>query len=255
VEDPSGVGAVAVVTRSTRGGGGGSMGAPLLLLLLAAAICARTRSPWMRNRFAAALIVLAMLPVHAQAAEDAWWHSLYATGTVSYADTHVSEGEMERAFQAQGIDSTVQSVDGTRSAWAAALGYQLSDHWSIEAGYLDLGKVEVIFDALATAQELAQVHPSSGHGATLAGVYRIPMGEHFSSHVRLGVFDWDSSYKTRTDGEVTDTYRDSGTDVLWGVGASYALPRAWEISLELQRIELPHERTQMIGVQVRWGGR
>jgi hypothetical protein len=232
------------------------MGAPWLLLLLAVAIYTR-RNAFARRSWpiAAALVAFVVLPDQAHANETAWWHALYATGTVSYADTHVSTGEMERAFQAQGIESTVQSVDGSRSAWSVALGYQLSHHWSVEAGYLDLGKVEVTFDALATAQALAQVHPSSGHGATLAGVYRIPMGEHFSSHVRLGVFDWDSSYKTRTDGDVTDRFRDSGTDVLWGIGASYALSGAWEISLELQRIELPHEPTHMIGVQVRWGGR
>ena len=226
------------------------MGAALLLLLLLAVV---RNSRALRKGAAAALVLLATLSTQAQADDREFWQPFYATATVSYADTKVSTQALERAFEAQGIASTVHSADGGRWGWGVGAGYRLADRWSIEAGYLDLGEVSMTFDALGTARNVARVHPSSGNGATLSGLYRLPLSERIGSYARLGMFTWRSKYEAREGGEIIDTYRKSSTDLLWGFGVSYAFSLACDIALELQRIEFEDEPTNSFGVRVRWG--
>jgi hypothetical protein len=168
------------------------------------------------------------------------------------AKTRIDESDVHRQFQAQGIDSTVHSVDSERLAWAIGVGYELADRWALEAGYLDLGEVKLSFDTPQSETDLARVHPSSARGATLAGLYNLPLGEYINAQARLGAFIWKSEYTTRRADARIDTDDDSGIDLLWGVALGYNVSRAGSVNLELQRIELEGEPTDVIGLQVRW---
>jgi VCBS repeat-containing protein len=244
VEDPGGVGTVHVVTSKTRGGGalGPWMLVPMLLLALH-----RLRETSAKRFGAIAMLALAVsLPTHARAEE----RSFYATATLGSADTQISKSDVELAFASLGIDSTVHSVDSERLAWGMGVGYRFSDRWSVEAGYLDLGEVDLEFDASAADTNLAQVHPLSAQGATISGSYRMRLSDRVTAHAQLGAYVWMSDYTTRTDGVKVDTDEDSGIDLLWGVGVGYALSSAW--SLELRKIEFDDEPTQVIGLQAQW---
>ncbi len=249
VEDPGGVSSVSSVTSSTRGGGG-AMGPTSLLLLLALIALGRLR-PHHAKRIGAGLVMLATASAasaQAQADSPAW----YVTGTLGYAKTNISESDVKRDFAAHGIDSNVHSVDGERAAWGAGVGYSFDERWSLEAGYLDTGKVDLSFDTLATQTELAHVHPLSARGASVTGLYRHRLAERVVAQVRLGGFLWRSEYATQRAGTRIDADRASGIDLLWGVALGYELSSTLEVNLELQRIEFDDEPTHLITLQGRW---
>lgn len=256
VVDPGGVGTAANVPYQTTGGGGAT-GAPMLLLMLMGALW-RLRAKWTGRRAAAALLLgglAALAPAQAQEEDEqaaGGWHSLYISGTVGYADTDVSRGDMQAAFAQRGIGATVDAVDGSRLGWSLGLGYSLSERWAVEAAYLDLGEVEVDFTAPSTRANLAEVYPDSGRGAALSGLYRQPLGSSFELRARLGLFAWKQDYTTRRAGTQVDTYDESGTDLYWGMGAGYRLAERWSLSAELQRFEFDDEPTHYLSVGVQW---
>lgn len=76
------------------------------------------------------------------------------------------------------------------------------------------------------------------------------LGDRADVRARLGAFIWNAEYTTRS-GETIDVYDDSGTDLIWGVSAGYALSEACTRSLELRRIEFD-EPTRFVGLQLLW---
>ncbi len=186
------------------------------------------------------------------AAAQAWWRSFYVAAGRGVADSRVRAAELEAEFAAVGTEARVVSIDTRRTSRHLAVGYRLSERWAVEAGDVDLGAVDVVFDARQLASELAVVHPTSGAGTVLSGVYRHPIGERLALRGRAGLFDWKSSYTTiRSEGAV-DRYRRDDLDWLVGFGAAYRLSPMWGISGELQHYNLPGKPTRVLNVGFDW---
>lgn len=271
VEDPGGVSRLGSEPRTTEGGGG-AFGWPVALCLMSFGALRRARrharaSGGRRHdrrrrdlrathgagRLGAGLLLVAaaLMPLNGRADDPS--DGFYLAADFGYADTDVSAGELEAAFAAAGNDDVnVTAVDAGRSAYRVALGYRLSERWSVEAGYVDLGEVDLRFTALPTATDLATVHPPSGEGVTLAGLYRYPLGERLALSARAGLLRWKADYVTRAGETIVDRHRAWNTDLLLGLGAEWRLSERWSIGLELAHYDFDPEPTQSIAIGAAW---
>ncbi|KAB7623960.1 outer membrane beta-barrel protein [Alkalilimnicola sp. S0819] len=250
VVDPGGVGQAADVAYNTSGGGGGggALGLPMLLLLLGA-VLARLRGGLRLLGALALMLLLASGPARA----TQWPEGLYLTGALGHASTDVGRADMQSRFAGEGISAQVEDVDGDRLGWSLGLGYALDDRWAVEAAYLDLGEVELDFRAPSTDVDLAEVHPESGHGLAVSGLFRHGLGRGFGLRARLGVFAWQQDYDTdrRNVGRVDDDQA-SGVSVYGGLGLDYRLNAAWRLSGEWQRFGFEREDTDFFVLGLEW---
>ena len=130
-------------------------------------------------------------------------------------------------------------------------GFQFNKHLGAEVGYIDAGKATFSGTAI----------PSLGIGAfsgdvkvtaiTFAGVGTLPLNESFALTGKLGLAAWDVKASANVAG-VAGSIDDSGTDLLYGIGARYNLNRNWGITLEYEAVDAGDGTASMTSVGVRY---
>lgn len=188
-------------------------------------------------------------PVHA----SDWLEKAYMTAHVGFANSDTETADVQYAFDQQGINATIQDVDDTRHGFGLGFGYAITPEWSAELNYLDLDQVEVKFTSTQAVNNLEKVHPESGDGFTLSGLYRFALDDKAHLRLRAGLFNWDADYKTIAGpGNNIGTDSDSGTDVYWGIGFGYSLSNSVKITTEMQRFEFDNEKTDYLRLGIEW---
>ncbi|MEX1033829.1 MAG: DUF4347 domain-containing protein [Cellvibrionaceae bacterium] len=260
ITDPGGVGtaipdstsAPGPVMHQTRsGGGGGAVGLPMLFALL---LIVGWRAKRARHGVATLAVLVLLLPgqTNAQGSADGdWWRSVYITGGGSLANTPVSKGDLQADFAKRGIDAQVHSLDTRRIAWTLGAGFAIDRNWSVEVAYRDLGDVDLNFTTANTAN-LASVHPESGAGWSLSGLYRHPLSADLGLQARLGLFNWKQDFQTYRNAAQVDEYSDSGTELSWGFGLNYRLEKHITVSGEVERVEFDREPTLLFSLGAQW---
>jgi OOP family OmpA-OmpF porin len=129
-------------------------------------------------------------------------------------------------------EGTVISQDDSDWGWKAFVGYQLHPNFAAELSYVDLGKYNVNHN-LAPGTENDTVEPDAW---CLSGVGSYPLDGGFSLLGKLGVCRWDDhAGETVAGGAVPDNEGDDGTNLAFGIGASYDLTERVATRLELER--------------------
>jgi OOP family OmpA-OmpF porin len=127
---------------------------------------------------------------------------------------------------------TVSGADSNKTTWKAYGGYQFTPHWGLEGGFTSLGtghRVNLKFGALA----------GSGNynlgSWQLAGTGTLPLDGGFSVFGKLGFarnrFGGGNACVTGFCAALGTADR---TNVLWGVGAQFAITKAWALRLEYE---------------------
>lgn len=149
----------------------------------------------------------------------------------------ISGSELDALLADDGITATT-SVDDGDTAWKLFGGYRLHPNFGIEGAYVDYG-------TLTTRSRVTA--PSAGTVAidmdvtawTFDAVAFLPLGSGFELFGKAGVALWDSDAGvsgTGGGGTFSDSVSDDGSDVHFGVGASYALTDNVRIRAEWERI-------------------
>lgn len=178
---------------------------------------------------------------------------LYLNAHAGFANSNVNVEDVQSAFDRQGLNATVLSVDDTRHGFGIGVGYEISPAWSAELNYLDLGQVDVKFSSTQAINTLEKVHPESGDGFTLSGLYRHALDDKAQVRIRAGLFNWQADYKTTNGaGNPNGSDSDSGTDFYWGVGFAYQLTKYLSITTEMQSIEFDRDKTDYLRTGIEW---
>ncbi len=184
------------------------------------------------------------------------YYDFYLSGTVGAATTTADKSELNDRFTSQGFNADIYSVDGKRLGWSLGLGYDISDNWSLELSYYDLGEIDMVFWSAPVASSLANIHPESGDGWSLSGKYRHSLTEKLDLTGRLGLLDWKGDYGTSmlSNGQQIGTDSDSGTDLFYGLGLDYRVNSQWRLTSQLQRFEFDRDATHYfaVGFEYRW---
>ncbi|HKX99454.1 MAG TPA: outer membrane beta-barrel protein [Steroidobacteraceae bacterium] len=177
---------------------------------------------------------------------------LAETGFYVGADIGLVEPDVEASdgFQvyATGVPISVlpekTRVHGSTTGWSAVAGYRVNRHLAAEAGYVDLGTVDIeeTYDLSEFSPPLppAAVLPSASEvrGPTLSLLGIVPFAQdRFEAFARAGVFFADQTLKGDL-GVASGVEMDNSED-LWLLGAGLVLRTTgrWSIRLEYQAID------------------
>jgi hypothetical protein len=250
VSDPGGVGALSNVQVSGQSGGGSFdlltlVGGLLLLLLLK-----------LRRMLVAVWALLALVGSQARADDASSW---YVGAQFGSARSYVTATRIDAALADQGYNVSSNVSNKSREAWRVLGGYRPLRWLAIEAGYSDLGEVDV--DFRGPTADIGQflinanaLQPPSAEGYDVSAVARLPIGSRASAHVRAGAFIWDARYRTRNiDGQAVRR-NDNGTDGLAAVGVQAMISAHWGLGAEFTRYGIDGDHIDFAGVGVvfRW---
>lgn len=126
--------------------------------------------------------------------------------------------------------------------FGAFAGYQLTNHFAIEAGYLSPKTITE-----TSGGDQLRIKVRSG---TLSAIASIPATDVVSFHVRAGAARSKLKVAARVDGE-TESASDSATDLLFGGGIGFTLRQA-RARLEITRIDNDDIKGTVFSGSVAW---
>ena len=138
-------------------------------------------------------------------------------------------------------------LDDDAESYRLLAGWQLTDAFGIEAGYLDFGTFEERVD-LGGTTALTEV---TADGWTAGGTLSAPLGDQFSIFGRAGVFVWDAD----VDVNGIRAAVDDDSNPYYGGGARFNVTPNLSLTGDWTRYELDDVDTDVIslGFQYRFG--
>jgi opacity protein-like surface antigen len=160
-------------------------------------------------------------------------------------DTSSIDRELVSEAQSNGdtISFSRKSVKRLSDVWWADAGYFFTPYVALDAAYLHLGQIRYVAVGNVTnatgTPGLSSTNELTSGGPALSMILRLPIVEAFEVDLRLG----DYFGKTAIDSGITvgsnSSYQfqsRSGSSLLAGVGAAYALDAHWLVRLDYLRI-------------------
>ncbi len=204
---------------------------------------------------AVALSHSSILMAESEQAGSAW----YIQAGIGQVSGSRSTSSLVNDLEQNGVTVNQLSQDDSRTGWRVALGFDVSDYFAVELGYVDLGDVGIrltaeVSDAEQFLASAKKLHPNSADGYTLSGVYRYPLSQNFNLSGRVGVFSWDGDF----DSVLLDSNQSvgdnniSGSDLYFGFGGEYHLNKRTAVSIEWERYELDNEDSDLFSVNLRY---
>lgn len=176
-----------------------------------------------------------------------WFNQGYVAGDGS-------RSKFINTLAAEGLTAQVSQYDDDRSAYQLGLGYQWREHWSVEAGWADLGDVTTEFSSDLLVSEVADfingvasVHPKSPQGVSLSGRYLYPLGSGLHLGGSLGMWRWASEYSLAADSESVSN-SESGLDPFFGLAAEYRINRYFAARLQWQQFYFDDEAARLVSL-------
>jgi OmpA-OmpF porin, OOP family len=163
--------------------------------------------------------------------QDGWYGGL----DISRSHLGLSGSNIDRAFAGQGITST-SSLDRSRGAWGADLGYRFGRNFALEGGYTDLGKFN--YSSAATAPGIDTERGAfKAHAWWLAPVGIVPLADGWSLIGKAGLTRVSESMTASSSTGATAPNSLSGSNTGWlvGVGTTYDINRSVFAKLEWDR--------------------
>lgn len=185
---------------------------------------------------------------------DCFTEQWYVAGNIGQAYGDVAQQDIVSDAASLGFEVFDVSVDDTRFAYKLYVGTQLNRYWSIEAGYTDLGEVNTAFSTLTTQpdvffQQTNTLHPHSADGLTLSAKLRVFSGDNWDAGAKLGLFFWDGEYTSFDvfgNTPVNNFSDDSGTDLTFGVGASWFATEHLDVIVDYDYYKFGEEDTSTL---------
>jgi OOP family OmpA-OmpF porin len=145
--------------------------------------------------------------------------------------------------EADGTCPTGSSCDFKDTDWKIFGGYRFMRHLAVEGWYADHGEITVKTGAVTgTAQ-------ASTFGVAAVGI--LPLGGNFELFGKLGI-GYTNIDATGTGPGVSVGLSDSGSDILFGVGALFNFTRNLGVRAEYERYNDSEINVLSIGVQYRF---
>lgn len=244
-----------------KGNGGGAAASPLELLVLmigTGILLLRRKKRAMTEHattFGLAILVVGLLAGPSMVRADT-----YAGVSGGVTNANYTANDLVNSLPSYTLNNV--SIDDTDNGWKVFGGYEFTSNLGIEAAYVDLGEVRSEFNALIMPADLqslladaAAIHPYMLTGFTLAAVGSVDVTPAISVFGKVGMFVWDAEGDVREtqSGELAEI-DDDGTDLMFGVGAKFAINPQIGVRAEWERYNA--DRNDMnfysIGIEYRF---
>ncbi|MDJ0911283.1 MAG: outer membrane beta-barrel protein [Woeseiaceae bacterium] len=241
--DVSVIDTVDLTIEGTSDGTGSFGWAELALLVVATAmvLAARRRQAVVAAAFVVAAIGL--LQPGVASAQDDW----YVSANVGSLSLDYDAADLTSDLASRGWTITDVTVDDSGTAWKIVGGFNVSEYFAVEAGFVDLGDVTTRYSTTIPPTEIDNilsdtfdVHPLQGDGWVTSAVVRWPIQDSFAFTARAGLFFWESDLDVRvvTGGTGSVSGTESGTDAMYGIGLEWQLSDKWSVTADYERYQL-----------------
>jgi hypothetical protein len=178
------------------------------------------------------LVILAFFTALTAADET----GIFFGGGGGYSALEGSDNDLVTELASIGITSTA-TVDDDDVGWKVFLGYNFTEHFGLEAAYVDLGDVDfdIAISAPIPATSTAKVEVD---GFTIFGIARYPLSEQIELFAKVGGLLWDSDGEVAViTGAATSVVDidDDGFDISFGLGMKYEFTEHFGIRAEWER--------------------
>lgn len=147
-----------------------------------------------------------------------------------------SASEFDSELASIGITAS-SSVDDTDTGWKLYGGIMFNRNFAVEASYADLGELSI--DSRVTAPFNGNLNTTWEAQTVAVSVLGIlPLAYNFELFGKVGIHYWDAELTataTAGGGVGTGSDDDTGTDLLYGIGATYNLTNNFALRAEWER--------------------
>ncbi|OUR87424.1 hypothetical protein A9Q81_25945 [Gammaproteobacteria bacterium 42_54_T18] len=139
-----------------------------------------------------------------------------------YVVASLGKSQIESDFEIDGFPDVYQSAKDTDTFLSIGFGYMVDKNFSVEVAYNHFGEANdsIISDGINTLYLETDI--SSFSVAAQGSVF---FGDALSIVARVGAERWDGGFDVNMNGIDVDDGDDSGVDLFYGVGISYALSK------------------------------
>ncbi|MEW6073501.1 MAG: outer membrane beta-barrel protein [Planctomycetota bacterium] len=169
--------------------------------------------------------------------EVEWFHAgWYAGAAMGTAVADASAADLEDDLAGRGYDSDA-SLDDSEVGWKVFGGYRFDAPWAVEIALVDLGTVEseIATDAVVTdafLDAVTDVHPYSGAGVSLSGLYFPIEEERFDVGLKAGAWFWQADVDVDAATGESLEVDEQGVHPLVGIVGLIDITDRWSARLE-----------------------
>lgn len=172
----------------------------------------------------------------------------------SFGQSQISDfsgSDLDRELATMGVTSS-STTDDSDSGWKVFAGYKIMKNLAVEGSYTNLGE--------ATARTTVTAPVAGTFNTTLeleswsiSAVGILPLNDQFSLFARLGLNVWNSDVSVAGTGSGSAvTTSDDGSDVVYGLGASYNFSQNLSLRGEWERYNFGDSDVDLLSVGLAW---
>lgn len=164
---------------------------------------------------------------------------LYAGVGLGNANYDAMASDFDAGMASAGIRS-ISTIDKSVTAWKLFGGYQVNRNFAIEAGYVDLGAMNINSRIMAPIPA-SLIIKAETNGLTFVGVGTLPVADRFSIFGKAGFYAWETKVKATIYGPLgvgTGSSSTDGTDFTFGLGAKFDIAKNFSVRGEWDRYKL-----------------
>jgi OOP family OmpA-OmpF porin len=135
--------------------------------------------------------------------------------------------------------------DADDTAFKVFGGYNFNRYFAVEATYFDGGKPEETIISGPGGRATIDVGLS---GLIASAVGRLPIGDAFSVHGKLGFASYTADIKGRVNGDVVASDDGNDEDLAYGIGAALNIGPAFELRAEYEAVAISDGDFNMLSV-------
>lgn len=135
----------------------------------------------------------------------------------------ISGGQVRLKDGAAGVE-----IEATGTGYKVFGGYRFNEYGSLEAAYLNAGKPDDKVSGITIESDATAWQASA--------LWQIPISPRFEAYARFSVVVWEAE-NTATDGRITATQKNDGTDAAFGLGAAFHVTPRFGVRAEIEGAE------------------
>ncbi len=171
----------------------------------------------------------------------------------------------QSSFDVPEMDSGFDfNVDDSDTAFKLIGGYQFSEYFAVELGYVDLGEFSFNYDDSVTEPEyqysMSMKVSGAVDGLTLAVVGILPLNEQVNLYAKVGMFSWEGEVSGSGQYQYSDIYGTNDSDyfseepvtdddnsAFYGLGLSYQLSQL-SLHAEYEMYDLDGDDVSLLSI-------
>lgn len=132
----------------------------------------------------------------------------------------------------------IGSCDDTDTGWKLFGGFQYTPNWGVEVYYVDFGE----FKANATFEGMSFTENAEANAFGISAIGTLPINDQFDVFAKVGISRWELDLDF-TDEGIPSSVDDDGSNITFGIGASYFFNRLFAIRVEWELSKIGDHHT------------